>query len=619
MMPAFNGLLLSVGSSLAASIVAKVTVTTALGLITAWLTRRNRAAVRHVLLAAAFGVLLMLPVASVLAPPIHVAVPIAVEIQAAVPTLVDSATGVPPVTPGDAGVHVKPSTPHSSALSPSDLLLAGWIVGMALFLLPVMIGLGQIRSLRRSGLPWRRGQSAVETIAVDAGIHRRVEVLLHEALPGPMTCGVLHPAIVLPRDAENWNEEYLTRAIVHEVEHVRRGDSVSHCLARVACAVYWFHPLVWIAWRKLALEAERSCDDAVLRCSDGTAYADQLVGLAKRLSLVQRSPLLAMANRADLAKRVGAVLDSRQRRGRAGTFALALACVVAVGLVIGMSPLIVAAPQGQPGPAFEVASVKPSAPVPPNGGVYFGPPRGGPGTPDPGLITWSYSTLRALLMTAYDIKTYQVSGPDWLNTERYDIVAKVPPGATKEQVNVMWQKLLAERFGVVLHHESKEFQVEELVVDKGGSKLKETAWDPASPLPPGPPQRDNHGGLASPGQVNTISPRENGARVHTVAKAQPISQLTATFTNVLNRPVLDKTGLAGKYDYTLDYVIEGFAFPLAPSGQGPGPAAAPGNAGEPGPDLAAAIQQQLGLKLVRSKAMLDVIVIDKAEKMPTPN
>jgi uncharacterized protein (TIGR03435 family) len=109
-------------------------------------------------------------------------------------------------------------------------------------------------------------------------------------------------------------------------------------------------------------------------------------------------------------------------------------------------------------------------------------------------------------MAAYDIKTYQVNGPVWLNTERYDIVARVPAGATKEQVNVMWQKLLTERFGVVLHHESREFQVEELVIGKGGSKLKETTWDPASPLPPGPPQQDKDGGLASPGQVVSCLP-----------------------------------------------------------------------------------------------------------------
>jgi uncharacterized protein (TIGR03435 family) len=124
-------------------------------------------------------------------------------------------------------------------------------------------------------------------------------------------------------------------------------------------------------------------------------------------------------------------------------------------------------PAAPPTEQFEVASVKPSAPVPPNGGVYFGPARGGPGTPDPGLITWTYARLRDLLMTAYDMKTYQVNGPAWLDTERYDIVARVPAGATKEQVNAMWQKLLTERFGVVLHHESREFQLEELVIGKG--------------------------------------------------------------------------------------------------------------------------------------------------------
>src|SRR5579872_2065119 len=103
---------------------------------------------------------------------------------------------------------------------------------------------------------------------------------------------------------------------------------------------------------------------------------------------------------------------------------------------------------GQPtqSPTFEVASVKPSAPVPPGGGgVYFGPARGGPGTTDPGQISWFYARLIDLLMTAYEVKSYQISGPAWLATERYNIVAKVPEGAAKEQVNVMWQSLLAER------------------------------------------------------------------------------------------------------------------------------------------------------------------------------
>lgn len=274
--------------------------------------------------------------------------------------------------------------------------------------------------------------------------------------------------------------------------------------------------------------------------------------------------------------------------------------------------------QAAAGQTFEVASVKPSPPIPAKGG-YLGPPRGGPGTPDPGQITWTYATMKSLLMTAYDVKTYQIFGPAWINAERYDIVAKVPQGATKEKVTVMWQNLLGERFGIVLHHESREFQVEELVVARGGPKLKETVEDLTVPLPSGPPKMKD-GELLSPGVVSTIYPGPN-ARAHTVARAQPISQLTTMLGNQLNRPVLDKTGLTGKYDFTIDYNLTGFALPPPPPGQtGPGPAAAPGdNVSDPGPDLATVVQQQFGLRLVASKAKLDVVVIDKAEKVPTDN
>jgi len=286
--------------------------------------------------------------------------------------------------------------------------------------------------------------------------------------------------------------------------------------------------------------------------------------------------------------------------------------VLASELVLGQAP--------QP-LTFEVASVRPSPPVTPTQSVYFGPARGGPGTPDPVQITWSYVRLLDLLMKAYDVKAYQISGPAWMATERYHVIAKVPEGTTKEQVNTMWQNLLAERFEVVLRHESKEFQVDELVVASGGPKLKETSWDPATPLPPGPPQWDKDGGLASPGQINRVTPGENGMlMVHAVAKAQPISQLTTSLTNQLNHPVLDKTGLVGQYDYTLDYTMNRITLPPPPPGLArPEPATIPGNASEPGPDLVAVVQRQLGLRLVRSKAMLDILVIDKADKIPTAN
>jgi TonB family protein len=343
MMPAINGVMLAVSSSLAASIVAKATVTTALSLAGVRLARRSRAAVRHALLAAAFGVLVALPVASIVTRPFLIPVP--VSAQERNPANFARGTTVVSAPPLRPSVGAPSAIPQPKGFSPSALLLTVWIAGTTLFLLPVPIGLWQVRRLRRSALPWAHGQLAVERLALEAGIHRRVTVLLHDALCGPMTCGALHPTIVLPQDAETWPSEDLNRALVHELEHVLRADWVSLCLSRAACAMYWFHPLVWIAWRQLALDAERSCDDAVLVRSESTAYADQLVQLARRLSASATTPLLAMANRADLATRVGAVLDGRQRRGRAGRLPVALACAAAAVLVIILSPLRVVAAQ----------------------------------------------------------------------------------------------------------------------------------------------------------------------------------------------------------------------------------------------------------------------------------
>jgi uncharacterized protein (TIGR03435 family) len=275
---------------------------------------------------------------------------------------------------------------------------------------------------------------------------------------------------------------------------------------------------------------------------------------------------------------------------------------------VGLAILVCALAFGQPTRAltFEVASVKPSPP--PREGVYFGPARGGPGSSDPGQIKWEYARLIDMLMTAYDVKSYQVRGPVWMSTERYHVIAKVPEGATKDQVIVMWQSLLAERFGVVLHHESKEFQVEELVVAKGGSKLKDTAVD--DPNAEGPPKLDKNMALNGPGFVTTITMGSNRPTAHTVAKAQPLSKLTVLLGSQLDRPVLDKTGLTGKYDFSIEFA------PNLPPGQLPPPT---DNASEPSPTLVDALERQLGLRLVANKAKLDLLVIDKAEKTPTAN
>ena len=167
------------------------------------------------------------------------------------------------------------------------------------------------------------------------GVHRRIDVLHHDAVTGPMTCGVLKPAIILPASAQQWDEASLRCALRHELEHVARWDFLTQCLSRIVCAAYWFHPLVWAAWRRLRLEAERACDDAVLREDDARDYASLLVSIAQREAAHKQQPLLAMAGRDDLAARVVAVLDDDQARGRVGRRRATGLIVTAAMAVVG--------------------------------------------------------------------------------------------------------------------------------------------------------------------------------------------------------------------------------------------------------------------------------------------
>ncbi|WP_035357383.1 M56 family metallopeptidase [Edaphobacter aggregans] len=339
MTPIVADVALAGGSSLAASLVAKATVTMVLALVGVRLARRRSAAVRHVMLAAAFAVLLALPVASILVPSVRLVQLQIVTGRTAESAALPSHAGFTPVGDRVSTVFRERATIPSSRVSASVMLLAVWAAGALLFLLPVFVGQWHVRKLRRLGQPWRDGQLMVGQLAADAGVHRRVEVLLHGAVTSPGSCGALRAIIVLPMDAPTWHEDDLSRAIIHELEHVRRGDWVSQCFARAVCACYWFHPLVWMGWRRMVLEAERACDDAVLRRAEATAYADQLLVLAERISKPPNWPLLTLANRTELAARVVAVLDSGQQRGRAGTVCLVLACIASALLVTTISPL----------------------------------------------------------------------------------------------------------------------------------------------------------------------------------------------------------------------------------------------------------------------------------------
>lgn len=335
-------LFVELSGSAALGLVIKATLALAMGFIAARLARRAPASVRHVVLASTFGALFALPLAAALAPIVALDIPVSVPIAPAVappappPSL--GATSVP--APQGQRIAVSPAAAGGRWVMPSAQTVGStWGIGAALFFASFASGLWRLRRVRRCGVPWLDADAPLRAIAGEAGLRRPIEVLLHDGLMAPVTYGLRRPAILLPTDATEWSTLDVRRAFVHELEHVRRGDWVVHILARAVCAVYWFHPLVWVAWRQLCLEAERACDDAVLSGAERTDYAEQLVGLARRLSDARMPPVLSMANRSDLASRVSSILDSGRRRGRAGLLTASASVFVAAIVVLAMAPV----------------------------------------------------------------------------------------------------------------------------------------------------------------------------------------------------------------------------------------------------------------------------------------
>jgi len=254
---------------------------------------------------------------------------------------------------------------------------------------------------------------------------------------------------------------------------------------------------------------------------------------------------------------------------------------------------------------FDAASVKPAAPPGPdsNGRVRSGRgPGGGPGANDPGRIHYPGISLKNLLMNAYDVKTFQVGGPNWLPTELFQVDATMPPDTSREQFRVMLQNLLAERFKLTLYRETRELSVYALVVARNGPKLKMPADVPYEsgppPAPSGPPKLGPDG---FPLTANLAGRRGIffqgsilGDRCRIIAQQQSMRDLANDLTGRFGRPVRDETGLAAKYDFTVT---------LAPDemwGRRAGPPPTPPE-GESLPDFFAAIQAQLGLKLNRRR------------------
>jgi uncharacterized protein (TIGR03435 family) len=289
--------------------------------------------------------------------------------------------------------------------------------------------------------------------------------------------------------------------------------------------------------------------------------------------------------------------------------------------------------------SFDTASVKVvDLTKPPTGGI-----SGGPGSSDPGRIHFGRATMEQLLERAYGVASDQVSGPPWISDfmgkDFYEVTATLPPGTTKEQFQIMMQNLLAERFHLVIHREPRNYPGYELSIAKDGPKLKESAPDPAVAADAAP----QHPTFAKDGSI--VLPRGPQALVTMSAgklKLKYQEQSLTTFVKNLGAMVsqtlgvdamelrtprarvIDKTGLSGKYDFTLECACAGCRGLSGMMGDLPKLREQTATAANPEPNglpnIFVALEKQLGLNLEKTRDVpLDVIVVDRVDKVPTAN
>jgi uncharacterized protein (TIGR03435 family) len=258
-----------------------------------------------------------------------------------------------------------------------------------------------------------------------------------------------------------------------------------------------------------------------------------------------------------------------------------LRTIGSVSLILFNVGLAFSQPAAAP-PAFEVASVKVNI-----AGTNAGMGRGGMGhgfdtiTPSPAGITIINVRLKSVIQWAYHVQPVQVSGPGWLDVDRYDVVAKAAGAVPEDQLRQMMQTLLAERFKLALHRESKEMQAYVITVAKSGLKMKESTSEGDMDIQP-----------SGPASV-------------TIQRAT-VPRLAELLSGPLQSPVIDETGLTGRYDFKLD--VSNFLDPTTPMG-----------INDVIPIVIQAAQQQLGVKIDQKKIPVEVLMVDHAEKIPVEN
>jgi uncharacterized protein (TIGR03435 family) len=459
----------------------------------------------------------------------------------------------------------------------------------------------------------------------------------------PVTVGWRRPRILLPLEWRTWDNEKLKAVLAHEGAHVRRRDGLISALAGINRSIFWFHPLAWILERKLALLADQACDEtSVVLLGDRDSYARLLLEMAQ---IVDRSQgrlqrhALTMAAGSHIGKRIEAILDESrtfsQGLTRKTKTSLLVSAVVLVVIAGAVQPAPVAHAQTTlptPVPKFDTVSVKPCEPGDGAGHAGRGGGTGGRGIPmsPPGELLVNCMTLWEMVGHAatesapllndfggpFEPKRV-TGGPPWIYSEYYTINAKSSdpvanaPGQTgganfKLLSGSMLLDVLEDNFHLKYRRVTQDVPVYSLHVAPGGFKLQPSTpgdcipYQPGTFFSPGPkPYCMNHGGWNGPNW--TI----DGA-------SQPLANMARMLSDMVMRPVLDKTSTTGLYTYNLKFAHDANAPGDFPAGMGPFANVPPDI--PVAPTIATALEQQLGLTLVSGTGPRETIVIYSATR-----
>ncbi|HXV85212.1 MAG TPA: M56 family metallopeptidase, partial [Gemmatimonadales bacterium] len=380
----------------------------------ATLLRRAPASVRHTVWGAGLAAVLALPLASSLIPWRLEILPArtltagtATAPRMATPTsaTVTSPPGAALVTPADApgetqapppSGDLRPSVPWFLGWDWARILLGMWLAGATLLLGHLVIGLMTVRRMARRGIPLDDGewQALCRRLERQIGVARPVPVLMSPDTAIPVTWGLFHATIVLPSTAAGWSDERRRAVLLHELAHVRRRDLPMHLLGQLVCSVYWFHPLVWLAARRLRVESERASDDLVLDAGvRPSSYAADLLDIVRGVGRL-RAPAVALplAQRSEFEGRLLAILEPSVTRRSPGPWRSAVLAVAVAAVTVPLAAMrpaeasserLAAVDQGTPATPRPVPVVAPQAEGPRRGRRAPEPPGEEPAF-DPG-------------------------------------------------------------------------------------------------------------------------------------------------------------------------------------------------------------------------------------------